>query len=37
MGGHFHRVDREFDVHIALDLTSAGRVDELLATFVTTE
>ncbi len=28
--GHFHGVDRQFDVHVALDLAAAGLVDEFL-------
>ena len=30
VGRHLHRVDRELDVHVALDLAPAGGVGELL-------
>jgi hypothetical protein len=28
--GELHRVDREFDVHVALDLAASGRLDVFL-------
>ena len=30
VGREFHRIDCEFDIHIALDLAAAGLVDEFL-------
>jgi hypothetical protein len=30
IGRKLERIDRELDIHVALDLAAAGRVDELL-------